>query len=141
LGFSNPSFWQLERLLGKDPTLMERSQGLSDAAKYRLIELLDPEVAHYEFFLGRPPLPQADWSSDAALLAAIPERNPCIDGFPSRCLFNYDYQIVNLTETELEFLQACDRQLTVGEILANIALGLKGVRSLLSQKLIILSPG
>jgi SAM-dependent methyltransferase len=141
LGFSNPSFWQLERLLGKDPTLMERSQGLSDAAKYRLIELLDPEVAHYEFFLGRPPLPQADWSSDAALLAAIPERNPCIDGFPSRCLFNYDYQIVNLTETELEFLQACDRKLTVGEILANIALGLEGVGSLLSQKLIILSPG
>ncbi|MBD2307208.1 class I SAM-dependent methyltransferase [Chroococcidiopsis sp. FACHB-1243] len=141
LGFSNPNFWQIERLLGKDPTLLERTNPLSDRARYRLIELLDPEVTHYEFFLGRPPLPQADWSSDATLLAAIPELNPCIDGFPSRCLFNYDYQIVNLTETELEFLQACDRKLTIGEILANVELGLEGVRSLLSQQLIVLSPG
>jgi SAM-dependent methyltransferase len=141
LGFSNPNFWQIERLLGKDPSLLERTNPLSDRAKYRLIELLDPEVTHYEFFLGRPPLPQADWSSDAALLAAIPELNPCIDGFPSRCLFNYDYQIVNLTETELEFLQACDRNLTIGEILANVELGIEGVRSLLSQQLIVLSPG
>ncbi|NHC36997.1 class I SAM-dependent methyltransferase [Scytonema millei] len=141
LGFSNPNFWQIERLLGKDPSLLERSNALSDRNTYRLIELLDPEVTHYEFFLGRPPLPQADWSSDAALLAAIPELNPCIDGFPSRCLFNYDYQIVNLTETELEFLQACDRKLTIGEILANVELGLEGVRSLLSQQLIVLSPG
>lgn len=149
LGFSNPNFWQIERLLGKDPSLLERASELSDAsgkgkalrAKYRLIELLDPEVTHYEFFLGRPPLPQADWSSDAALLAAVPELNPCIDGFPSRCLFNYDYQIVNLTELELEFLQACDRKLTIGEILANVELGLEGVRSLLSQQLIVLSPG
>ncbi|AFY89702.1 class I SAM-dependent methyltransferase [Chroococcidiopsis thermalis] len=141
LGFSNPNFWQIERLLGKDPSLLERTNPLSDRAKYRLIELLDPEVTHYEFFLGRPSLPQADWSSDAALLAAIPELNPCIDGFPSRCLFNYDYQIVNLTETELEFLQACDRNLTIGEILANVELGIEGVRSLLSQQLIVLSPG
>lgn len=141
LGFSNPNFWQIERLLGKEPSLLERTNPLSDRAKYRLIELLDPEVTHYEFFLGRPPLPQADWSSDAALLAAIPELNPCIDGFPSRCLFNYDYQIVNLTETELEFLQACDRNLTIGEILANVELGIEGVRSLLSQQLIVLSPG
>jgi len=141
LGFSNPNFWQVERLLGKDSALMERAQALSDRNTYRLIELLDPEVTHYEFFLGRPPLPQADWSSDSALLAAIPALNPCIDGFPSRCLFNYDYQIVNLTESELEFLQACDRKLTVGEILANLELGLEGVRSLLSQQLIILSPG
>jgi len=141
LGFSNPNFWQVERLLGKDSALMERAQALSDRNTYRLIELLDPEVTHYEFFLGRPPLPQADWSSDSALLAAIPALNPCIDGFPSRCLFNYDYQIVNLTESELEFLQACDRKLTVGEILANLELGLEGVRALLSQQLIILSPG
>jgi hypothetical protein len=71
LGFSNPSFWQLERLLGKEPALMERAKELSNRALYRLIELLDPEVTHYEFFLGRPPLPKADWSGDKALLAAI----------------------------------------------------------------------
>ncbi|MBE9190419.1 class I SAM-dependent methyltransferase [Gloeocapsopsis crepidinum LEGE 06123] len=143
LGFSNPSFWQLERLLGKDPTLMQRAQGLSDRALYRLIELLDPAGAtHYEFFLGRPPLPKADWSADETVLAAIPERHPCIEGWASRCLFNYDYQIVNLSEAEFEFLQACDDNLqqSVSEILSQVKLDLAEVRSLLKSGLIILSP-
>jgi len=145
IGFSNPRYWQLERLLGKNPELIERAKGLSDRERYRLIELLDPEaVTHYEFFLGCPPLPKADWSSDEALLAAIPERNPCMDGWPSKCLFNYDYQIVNLSEQEFEFLQECDAnttvQRTVGEILAGTKLRLEGVRALLNQQLIILTP-
>jgi len=145
IGFSNPRSWELERLLGKNPELMERSKGLSDRERYRLIELLEPEaVTHYEFFLGRPPLPKADWSSDDALLAAIPERNPCMDGWPSKCLFNYDYQIVKLSEEEFEFLQACDtnsaEHRTLGEILANVKLGLEKVRSLLNQQLIMLTP-
>lgn len=150
IGFSNPSYWQIDRLLGKESALMERAQGLSDRAVYRLIELLDPEVTHYEFFLGRPPLPKADWSSNEALIAAIPERNPCMEGWPSRCLFNYDYQIVNLSEPEFEFLQVCDinsakdgRQdscptKTVGEILTNVSLDLDCVRSLLVKQLIVL---
>ena len=123
---------------------MERANELSDRERYRLIELLDPEISHYEFFLGRPPLLKADWSSDEALLAAIPERNPCMDGWPSKCLFNYDYQIVNLSEKEFEFLQICDEntpvQRTVGDILAGAKLGLDGVRSLLKQQLIMLTP-
>jgi SAM-dependent methyltransferase len=153
IGFSNPRYWEMERVLGKNPELMKRAEGLSVSAaspkdcreRYRLIELLDPDVSHYEFFLGRPPLPKADWSADEALLAAIPERNPCMDGWPSKCLFNYDYQIVNLSEEEFEFLQACDansaQQRTVGEILVGAKLGLAGVRSLLKQQLIMLTPG
>lgn len=144
LGFSNPNYWQLERLLGKEQTLMQRAQDLSDRAVYRLIELLDPEGAtHYEFFLGRSPVPKADWSSDEALLGAIPERHPCIEGWASRCLFNYDYQIVNLSEVEFEFLQACDaniQQKTIGEILSQVELELAKVRSLLTSGLIILNP-
>ncbi len=145
IGFSNPRNWEMERLIGKNPELMERAKGLSDRERFRLIELLDPEaVTHYEFFLGRPPLPKADWSSDDALLAAIPERNPCMDGWPSKCLFNYDYQIVNLSEEEFEFLQACDtnsaEHRTLGEILANVKLGLEKVRSLVNQQLIMLTP-
>ncbi|MBE9179246.1 methyltransferase domain-containing protein [Oculatella sp. LEGE 06141] len=145
LGFSNPRTWQLERLLGKAPGLLERARGLSDRQRYRLIELLDPEaITHYEFFLGRPPLAQADWSSDAALYAAIPERSPCMDGWDSRCLFNYDYQIVNLSEAEWQFLKACDANLerrSLQQILAAVPLDLAGVRSLLAQQLILLTPG
>ncbi|HEY9739443.1 MAG TPA: class I SAM-dependent methyltransferase [Coleofasciculaceae cyanobacterium] len=150
IGFSNPGYWQLERLVGKNPELIERSQQLSDRQRYRLIELLDPEVSHYEFFLGRPPLLKADWSSDDALLAAIPERSPCMNGWPSQSLLDYDYQLINLSEAEFEFLQACDANSTppdqgetktVGEILSGVQLGLEEVRSLLKQQLILLTPG
>jgi SAM-dependent methyltransferase len=150
IGFSNPSYWQIERLLGKNPELIERSQQLSDRQRYRLIELLDPEVSHYEFFLGRPPLLKADWSSDDALLAAIPERSPCMNGWPSQSLLDYDYQLINLSEAEFEFLQACDANSTppdqgetktVGELLSGVQLGLEEVRSLLKQQLILLTPG
>lgn len=161
IGFSNPRNWQIERLLGKNPELMERAKKLSDRERYRLIELLEPDaVTHYEFFLGRPPLQKVDWSSDEALLGAIPERNPCMDGWPSNCLFNYDYQIIRLSEAEFEFIKACDQNSTppvngghgntaptkggvrtVREILSEMELGLEKVRSLLEQQLIMLTPG
>lgn len=67
-----------------------------------------------------------------------------MDGWPSRCLFNYDYQIVNLSEQEFEFLQACNANLeigqTLGEILTSVQLSLEGVRSLLARQLILLTP-
>lgn len=145
LGFSNPRQWQLERLLNKEPALIERAQNLSARQRYRLIELLDPEsVTHYEFFLGRCPDTRSSWSDDDSLLSAIPERSTCMDGWPSRCLFNYDYQIVNLSELEFEFLQVCDvnkdKQRTIRDILAEVPLNLTNVRSLLDQQLIWLIP-
>ncbi len=144
LGFSNPNYWQLERLLEQAPALLQRAAELGDRARYRLIELLDPEVTHYEFFLGRPPLPKADWSSDDMLLAAIGQLSPCIHGWPSQQLFNYDYQLINLSTAEFEFLQACEvnpaSSRTVGEILTDVQLNLEGVRSLQAQQLILLTP-
>jgi SAM-dependent methyltransferase len=141
IGFSNPGFWQLDRLLSKAPELIQRANNLSERQRYRLIELLDPEVTHYEFFLGRSPIVKADWSNDENLLSAIPELNPCIDGFPSQCIFNYDYQIVNLSPAELEFMQTCDGKATVAEILTNAPLELAAVRSLVKQQLVMLTPG
>ncbi|MBS9393896.1 MAG: class I SAM-dependent methyltransferase [Dolichospermum sp. LBC05a] len=140
VGFSNPGFWQLENLLEKAPELIERAKELSERELYRLIELLNPEVTHYEFFLTRPPFTKTDWSADNTLLAAIPELNPCIDGFPSQCLFNYDYQIINLSTAEFEFMQKCGNNATVAEILAQIELDLNGVRHLLKQQLLLLTP-
>lgn len=140
VGFSNPSFWQLERLLEKAPELIERAKTLTERQRYRLIELLDPEVTHYEFFLARPPLPKTDWSEDKDLLAAISELNPCIDGFPSPSIFNYDYQFVSLSPTELEFLQKCDGLSTVAEILAEVSFSPNNIRSLLKQQLLLLTP-
>ncbi|OKH23780.1 SAM-dependent methyltransferase [Hydrococcus rivularis NIES-593] len=143
IGFSNPRYWQLERLLGKSPELMERAKQMSDRDRYRLIELLDPEITHYEFFLGKPPLLKADWSVDETLLAAIPERHPCLMGYPSQNLLDCDYQPVRLSQAEFTFLEACDanssRKLTVGEILNTVELDLDAVRSLQQRQLIVLS--
>ncbi len=54
VGFSNPSYWNLERLLAASPELIERAENLGEREHYRLIELLDPDISHYEFFLSRP---------------------------------------------------------------------------------------
>ncbi|MGH1394744.1 MAG: class I SAM-dependent methyltransferase [Trichormus sp.] len=139
IGFSNPQFWNLDRLLGKAPELIERAKELSDRQCYRLIELLDPEVTHYEFFLGRPPITTTDWSKDHLLLSAIPELNPCMDQFPGQYVFNQDYQIVKLSEIDLQFLQKCDGKLTVAEILATVEIGLDAVRRLMQEHLLILT--
>ncbi|XGV99843.1 MAG: class I SAM-dependent methyltransferase [Leptolyngbya sp. BL-A-14] len=150
LGFSNPHHWSLESLLGKEPELLKRAEGLSDRQRYRLFEVLNPSaVTHYEFFLGRPPLARVDWSDDERLLNATPDRNPCMDGWESRCLFNADYQIVNLSEEAFAFLQGCDanatqthvfQRQTVSALLTETRMDLTQVRTLWEQRLILLTP-
>ena len=146
VGFSNPQTWQPERLLGNNPELLALAQALPARQQYRLIELLDTDIAHYEFFLSRPPLPKPDWSIDSNILNVIPQRHPCIDAWESGCLFDPDYQVVKLSELELQFMHACGQRhaeqncgITVAEILADrpeISLDL--VRSLLKRRLILL---
>lgn len=142
VGFSNPSYWNLERLIGKNPELIDRAKDLSEREFYRLIELLDPSLTHYEFFLTRPPLAKIDWSDDEMLLNAVPERHSCMEGYPGKSFFNYDYQMVNISEAELDFLQACDANVdtksTVKELLSNRDVDLEKVRSLQEKQLIIL---
>lgn len=145
VGFSNPQVWQPQRLLGQAPQLIERIEQLGECDRYRTIELLDPHtITHYEFFLARPPLAQADWSDDRDLLNAIPERHPCLEGWESRTLFNYDYQLIQLSEAQFEFLRVCDvnaqSQKSLQQILAEVSLDLNEVRSLLDQQLIVLTP-
>lgn len=139
VGFSNPAYWNLERLLGKAPELIERGSSLAERQRYRLIELLDPDISHYEFFLSRPPLVRVDWSDENNILTAIPELNPCIHGFPASSIFNYDYQLIKLSENEIEFMQACDGSLTVRDILSKVQLELEKVKELQKQQLLMLS--
>ncbi|MFM7366217.1 MAG: SAM-dependent methyltransferase, partial [Sphaerospermopsis kisseleviana] len=113
---------------------IERAGNLGDLQKYRLIELLNPEVTHYEFFLTRPPLTKHDWTDDNSLLAATPELNPCIDGFPSKCIFNYDYQIIKLSDAEFEFMQKCNGDAKIANIIKQTELDLNGVRKLIKQQ-------
>jgi hypothetical protein len=127
--------------LGQAPDLMERVQEMTDRDRYRLTELLDPGTfTHYEFFLAKPPLPRADWSTDAALMAAIPELSPCISGWPGTSLFNFEYQVVQLAPEELAFLEACEGNIdqSVGTLMAQAGVGADRVRHLQTLQLILL---
>ncbi len=141
LGFSNPQVWNLDRLIGKSPELIARSQHLTERDRYRLIELLDPQtISHYEFFLGRKPITKQDWQDDQVLLDAIPEPSPCIYSWrESPQFFDYNYQIAKISDSEWKFLLACEENQTVGEILQSVAASLEDVRSLQKQQIILLS--
>ena len=145
LGFSNPHVWDLDRLIGKVPNLIERSQHLSERQRYRLIEVLDPQtISHYEFFLARPPIPKQTWKVDADLLAAVPEPSPCIYGWKdSPNFFDYNYQLAKIGDAAWKFLVACGenqtRQQTVAEILQSVDASLEDVRSLQKQQVILLT--
>jgi hypothetical protein len=141
VGFSNPSYWDLDRLIGSDPDLQARAAKLSDRERYRLIELLDPELSHYEFFLARPPFTPTDWSDDDTLRRATPSLSPCLQGWPSPSLFDLNYQIVSLDDSEFQFMQACETgDRTIGAILTEIAITPDQIRELVKRQLILLTP-
>lgn len=141
IGFSNPQYWDLSRLVGSAPDLIERAEKLGERDRYRLIELLDPEITHYEFFLSRPPLEKTNWTDDQMLIEAVPERHPCMEGWPSRSFFNYDYQVVSVSEAEYSFLEKClpEAGKTVAAVVSESGLPLEGVRLLQSRGLIVLA--
>ncbi|AGY60521.1 class I SAM-dependent methyltransferase [Gloeobacter kilaueensis] len=137
LGFSNPDFWQIDRLVGRVPWLGERAASLGEQERYRLIELLDPVVAHYEFFLGRPPLERTVWS-DAAIEAALPFRCPYIHPWPEKQVFDHEFRVVDLTDAEFAFLERSDGRLPVFQIRGEVSL--ERIRELLGHFLLQLSP-
>ncbi len=154
VGFSNPYIWQLDRLLGSNPDLLQRAKQLSPTDQYRLVELLDPEITHFEWFLAKPPLVKRDWHQDEALLAAHPLRNPCMEGWPSQSIFDHNYQYISLSPIEFEVLSACDQAsdptatdlpetkapLTVADLLSCTAASLDDLRQMQQKQLILLQP-
>ena len=122
VGCSNPYIWNLNRLVGTSPDLLERAATLSDRQRYRLTELLNPSaINHYEFFLACPPLAKQDWLSNESLLSAVAEPSPCLENWQeSPQFFNQDYYLVKLEESPWRFLVECGKtqgQKTVGELL------------------------
>ncbi|MBL1208486.1 class I SAM-dependent methyltransferase [Geminocystis sp. GBBB08] len=143
IGFSNPESWQLERLIGKNQDLINRAKNLTDQQRYRLIELLDPDnITHYEFFLGKPPLIKENWQDNQLLKQAKPELNPCLLGWESKSLLNYQFHPITIDDEEFSFMQYCGKNpaenLTVGDILSQTNFTLDQVRSLVKKQLIML---
>ena len=107
-GFSNPEIWDPARLLQGE--LLERARALGDVERWQLVEALDPDISHLEFFLCQGPLPAPPPAGDEALLAARCERNRCLWGWPSASLLGPDLMPLQLPEGALELVQAWERQ-------------------------------
>ena len=105
-GFSNPEQWDPARLLSGE--LLERARALPPRQQWELVEALDPDISHFEFFLARPPLPEPPCLDDAALPELQAERNRCLWGWPSLSLFGPDLQPLTLEPGDLELLQALE---------------------------------
>jgi len=140
-GFSNPELWDPARLLGGE--LLERARALPMQQQWQLVETLDPEISHFEFFLARPPLPEPARLDDAALPDLVVERNRCLWGWPSLSLFGPDLQPLSLEPGDLALLQALEAapvgtrlgQLPRGEMSEAESLG--RIRRLLQERVLL----
>jgi SAM-dependent methyltransferase len=115
-GFSNPQVWDPARLLGGE--LLERARGLSELERWALVEDLDPDISHFEFFLARGPLRRQEWTDDAALLAARGQRNRCLWGWPSTGLLGPDLMPLTIEEQDLALVQTVEAapERSIGEL-------------------------
>jgi len=105
-GFSNPEVWDPARLLQGE--LLERARALEPAARWALVESLDPGISHFEFFLTPATPPAAAVLDDAALLASSGERNRCLWGWPGTSLLGPDLQPLDLEDGDMELLEALE---------------------------------
>jgi SAM-dependent methyltransferase len=103
-GFSNPEVWDPARLLQGE--WLERARTLSDRQRWQLVEELDPDISHFEFFLSRGSLPRQDWTDPAELLAATGEVNPCLWGWPSTDLLGPDLMPLTIEPEGLALMEA-----------------------------------
>ena len=138
-GFSNPEVWSPARLLQGE--LLERAQDLSPRQQWSLVEELDPDISHFEFFLSKGPVSVADWSSDAALLAARGEVNRCLWGWPSTSLMGPDLLPLSLSQESFELMRALEQapNLSIGQLPLDwpAATRLAVARQLLEQRLLL----
>ena len=106
-GFSNPEIWNPARLLGGE--LLERALALPPWEQWRLVEALDPEISHFEFFLTADAVEQVDFADDRRLLSYCLERNRCLWGWPSDSLLGPDLLPLNLEPGDLPLAEAVER--------------------------------
>ena len=134
VGFSNPEVWDPARLLQGE--LLERAQALPVEQQWALIEDLDPDISHFEFFLSQGELVRSDWGCDAALLAVSGERNRCLWGWPGLTLLDSDMAPLDLSPDGLALMQALELAPT-GTPLGQLALGWDAQRQAAAARMLV----
>jgi len=136
VGFSNPSVWDPSRLLTGD--LLARAQELPIKDQWFLVEDLDTDISHFEFFVARMPIQNRSWAKDGELLRTRTRRQSCLWGWPSSSLLGPDLEPIALSAEEKQLLEAVDNQpdhclgeLGLGPWIADVA------RTLIERRLLL----
>ncbi|MFM8525856.1 MAG: class I SAM-dependent methyltransferase [Cyanobacteriota bacterium] len=141
-GFSNPEVWDPARLLLGE--LLVRARALDDRQRWQLVEDLDPDISHFEFFLSRGALPRQDWIDPDAILAASGEPNPCLWGWPSTDLLGPDLTPLSIAPEGLALMEALAKApagTTIGQLPLEASARQRAAiaRRLWEQKVLLLS--
>lgn len=107
-GFSNPEVWDPARLLQGE--LLKRAQALPARQQWELVEALDPDISHFEFFLSNGGVAPPDWAIDETLLHASGERNRCLWGWPSTGLLGPDLMPLSLSAGAVALMRALEER-------------------------------
>ena len=105
-GFSNPEVWDPARLLKGE--LLERAQALPPRQQWELVEQLDPDISHFEFFLSAQPIEPAVLT-DETLLQSHGLRQPCLWGEPNPIL-GLNMEPLQLSDQERALLLSLQEQ-------------------------------
>ena len=106
LGFSNPNIWSLDRLLHGE--LLDKAKAMSPIKQMELVEDLDPDISHFEFFLSKKSLQKHQWANDDDLLHATGRINSCLWGWPGMTLHDSDMNQIELNSNSFKLLKAID---------------------------------
>ena len=136
-GFSNPSVWDPARLLKGD--LLSRAQSLPPSDQWALVEQLDPDISHFEFFVSAQPVHPFCWESDETLLQACGRRQSCLWGWPSKSMLGPDFEPISISDEELSLLRLVDENPDVPlGILSGDHTTASLARGLMNKKLLLL---
>ena len=136
-GFSNPSVWDPARLLKGD--LISRAQSLPPSDQWALVEQLDPDISHFEFFVSAQPVHPFCWENEETLLQACGRRQSCLWGWPSKSMLGPDFEPISISDEELSLLRLVDENPDVPlGILSGDQTTASLARGLMSKKLLLL---
>ena len=136
-GFSNPSVWDPARLLKGD--LLSRAQSLPPSDQWALVEQLDPDISHFEFFVSAQPVHPFCWENKETLLQACGRRQSCLWGWPSKNMLGPDFEPISISDEELSLLRLVDENPDVPlGILSGDQTTASLARGLMSKKLLLL---
>ncbi len=143
LGFSNPGIWSLERLL--EGELLARALSLPQLQQWKLIEALDSEISHFEFFLAKDAVQKNNWTDDDSLMEASGQVTRCLWGWPGNSLLDFEMNPIQLSQNAIKLMKAIEVA-PKGTPLRKISIGIDSAtfaslaRDLIQKQVLLVSP-